>query len=51
MSQTFIHCPNSEKYVYEGLNLEWLDLETLQVGQQELTSLPAAKSMYGTRTI
>lgn len=37
MSQAFIRCPNSEKYVYVGLNLEWLDLETLDLGEQELT--------------
>ncbi len=37
MSQAFIVCPNSEKYVYVGLNLEWLELETLEIGDQTLT--------------
>ena len=36
MSQAFIRCPNTEKDVYVGLNLEWLDLDTLQIGEQEL---------------
>ena len=35
MSQAFIRCPNSDKYVYVGLNLEWLELEALDLGEQE----------------
>lgn len=37
MSQAFILCPNSHKYIYVGLNLEWLELESLELGDQELT--------------
>ena len=36
MSQAFIRCPNSEEYVYVGLNLEWPELQSLQLGEQEM---------------
>ena len=36
MSQAFIRCPNKEKYVYVGLNLEWPELESLEIGEQEI---------------
>lgn len=36
MSQAFILCPNSDEYVYVGLNLEWLELEALELGEQEI---------------
>ena len=35
MSQAFIRCPNSEQYIYVGLNLEWADMDMLQIGEQE----------------
>lgn len=35
MSQAFIRCPNSDKFVYVGLNLEWPELDALQIGEQE----------------
>jgi hypothetical protein len=36
MAQAFILCPNTGKYVYVGMNLEWLDIETLEIGDDEL---------------
>ena len=43
MSQAFIVCPDSRKFVYVGLNLEWLDLESLEIGDQELTCRACGK--------
>lgn len=37
MSQAFILCPVSEKHVYVGLNLEWREVEALDLGEQEVT--------------
>ena len=37
MSQAFIRCPKTEKFVYVGLNLEWPELESLELGEQTLT--------------
>ncbi len=36
MAQAFILCPGTKKYVYVGMNFDWLDLETLDIGQEEL---------------
>jgi uncharacterized protein YbaR (Trm112 family) len=37
MAQAFILCPTTKNYVYVGMNLEWLDLETLALKDEELT--------------
>jgi hypothetical protein len=37
MSQAFIVCPDTEKQVYIGLNLEWGQVEAFQIGNQETT--------------
>ncbi len=34
MSQAFIICPESEKYIYVGLNLEWREVDGLELGEQ-----------------
>ena len=36
MSQAFIVCPKTSKFVYVGLNLEWNDLDALDIGDQEV---------------
>ena len=36
MSQAFVFCPQSESWIYTGLNVEWLGLDTLQLGQQQI---------------
>jgi hypothetical protein len=36
MSQAFILCPASEKFIYVGLNLEWLEVGSLDLGDQEI---------------
>jgi len=36
MAQAFILCPKTTDYVYVGLNLEWLDLETMTLEDEEL---------------
>lgn len=35
MSQAFVLCPETGNYVYVGLNLEWLGLDSLDIGKQE----------------
>jgi hypothetical protein len=37
MAQAFILCPITQKYVYVGLNLEWIALDTLEIENEELT--------------
>jgi hypothetical protein len=46
MSQAFILCPVSEKYVYVGLNLEWLEVDglELELGEQEIGCRHCGKS-------
>jgi len=36
MSQAFVTCPETDKPVYVGLNLEWSVLDWLQIGEQEI---------------
>ena len=36
MSQAYIHCPNTGKDVYVGLNLEWSQLDSLELPPQEI---------------
>lgn len=35
MSQAFVACPETGAWVYVGLNLEWLGLDTLEIGTHE----------------
>ena len=37
MSQAFVYCPQSEDWVYTGLNVEWLGLDSLELGKQKIT--------------
>lgn len=36
MSQAFISCPNTGRYVYVGLDIEWLALEGAEIEDQEI---------------
>ncbi len=36
MSQAYIQCPETEQFVYVGLNFEWLQLESMEFGEQTL---------------
>lgn len=35
MSQAFIRCPATGREVYVGLNLDWFDVDALELGEQE----------------
>lgn len=37
MSQAFVFCPESEVWIYTGLNVEWMGLDTLELGKQKIT--------------
>ena len=49
MLQAFIRCPNTEKDVYVGLNLEWLELESLEIGEQEILCPACGKTHVWTK--
>jgi hypothetical protein len=36
MSQAYIACPKTKAYVYVGLNLEWLQLDSLPAGRHAI---------------
>ena len=36
MSQAYIYCPNTRMDIYVGLNLEWLQLDSLELPTQEI---------------
>ena len=37
MSQAYINCPKTKKDIYVGLNLEWSQLDSLELPPQEIT--------------
>ena len=37
MSQAFILCPTTKEFVYVGLNLEWLNIDTIELVEQTLS--------------
>ena len=36
MSQAFVTCPETNAFVYVGLNLEWIGLDCLDIGEQTI---------------
>ena len=36
MSQAFLTCPETNAFVYVGLNLEWIGLDCLDIGEQTI---------------
>ena len=36
MSQAYVTCPETNAYVYVGLNLEWIGLDCLDIGEQTI---------------
>ncbi|MBT5048738.1 MAG: hypothetical protein HOM58_09560 [Rhodospirillaceae bacterium] len=45
MSQAFVPCPETGTWVYVGLNLEWIGLDTLEIGPQE-TKCPTCGKIH-----
>jgi hypothetical protein len=45
MSQPYIPCPQTGRSMYIGLNLEWINLDALDIGPQQI-SCPECGSVH-----
>lgn len=44
MSRVMIHCPETGKRIYTHLELDWLDLDTLQLGERTVECPECSKT-------
>ena len=49
MSQAFIVCPVTGKSVYTGLNLEWLEVDAIELGEQTLKCPECGQTHFFTK--